>query len=187
MNCSHESKDLKPCTSERSVANLKYKFKTKRCGSCQAVLWSKEIDTDFHQWLTKQKKSFRNRFVLQKIQINQDLVSFAEELASSRCTNVSSVYQAALACYFVFAPKHEGWREVLDEAKAESTSPSTLISKLDVNPSMFLEIEANSKLFDMTNSAVASWAIGHVLQVALEAKTAIDQEVRNFVDAALAA
>ncbi|MDQ3231637.1 MAG: hypothetical protein M3Q07_07435 [Pseudobdellovibrionaceae bacterium] len=163
MECNH-SKSAEAKT-KRLVAGLEFTTTAKRCEECEATLWSKENETEFQAWLGKQKKSHRDRFVIQKVQIPVELVYFASELAKSHYTTESDVYQAALACYFMFVPSKEGWKDVLDSEEYNTDGPS-VGKKIQTNPSLFLMIESNAKLFDIPNNAVAAWAISRVLKAA---------------------
>ena len=190
MECVHaNTRDYK---ATKTVAGLEYQYSTKQCAACDSVLWSPQNEANFHKWLGDQKKSKRDRFVLQKLLIPRELVEFAEKLAASRCTKVSNVYQAALACYFVYAPTRQGWKEALDDENFANHDEAETINKVEVNPNMFLTIEGNAKLFKMTNSAIASWAVSRVLQAALKGQQAlerneIEQDILAIVFTTLAA
>jgi hypothetical protein len=192
MECKHT--DTREHKAIRTVSGLDFSYSTRQCNKCHSVIWSHENEVTFHEWLMEQKRHHRDKFVLQKIHIPCDLMTFSEQIARARCTSVSNVYQAALACYFVYIPTKKGWQEILDGHVYTNSNSTSTISKLDVNPSMFLAIEANAKLFDLTASAVASWAISRVLQAALRAYQNTESEgeelalnVYSVINTALAA
>lgn len=160
-SCNHKGQNLKSFKGTKTVAGLSFKYSTQKCSDCDSVLWSKENESSFHRWLSSQKKENRDRFILQKVEISNDIVELAKELALNHYKTESNVYQAALSVYFTFLPTVEGYRELVDSCTVSNTN--TEQKKIQVNPGLFLTIESNAKLFGLTNSSVAAWAINHVL------------------------
>lgn len=173
MNCKHNN--TRAHEASRDVAGLKFEYSTVKCQDCDAVLWSPENETEWQRWLVNQKEEHRDKFFVQKLAIPTDLIAFAQDLADEHGTAISNVYQAALACYFVYAPK-KGWLEALDSDFFASTGPTTSVGKVEVNPQVFVKIDSNAKLFDLARNAVASWAISRVLRAAVIGRQLAEQQ-----------
>ena len=177
--CDH--KETKSVDAVKEVAGLAYFYSTKECVECGSVLWSQGIENQFQAWLGDQRKSNPDKFVVQKVLIPGDLAAFASELAEVNHSNESAVFQACLSLYFVLGAKRPELSKAIDGVTPGSDS--LIPKKFRVNPKLFVKLDANAKLFDLSMNEVASWVIQRVLWAA----RAGIQATREELEFALAA
>lgn len=161
--CKHEH--IISVNQQKEIAGLTFTYESKQCEECKKVLWNPENETQFRNWLNVQKKENRDRFIVQKIQISDHLIEFANQLANRHHCNVSSVYRVCLSLYFVYGEFNPNIVSHIDSISVSENNTSSQ-KKVVVNPSVFVKMESNAKLFNMNMNEVASWVIQRVLTLA---------------------
>jgi len=177
MNCVHSTTINTEAT--RDVAGLKFEYHTKECANCRAVLWSQENDRQFQDWLCKERREHRDKFTIQKVHLPEELVSFAEELASRHLRNASSVYQACLSLYFT----KPAFTERIENIEQDFIGVTKTV-KFRVNPRMFIKVDANAKLFNIDKNEVAAWIIQRVLWLAKQDNDCTAEDIESILMAA---
>jgi hypothetical protein len=180
MTCNHVKTESTKAT--KDIAGLTFNYDTKQCVQCGSILWSEETEKQFQAWLGEKRRKNPNKFVIQKVSLPSVLVDFANELALKNQSTESAVYQACLSLYFVLGASRPSLIEKIDALEHKFEGP-IVQKKFRVSPKLFVKVNSNARLFDLSMNEVASWVIERILFAAM-----CDMEqTRNELEYALAA
>jgi len=172
IECSH--KDLKNETHERKFQDEVFKYKSKTCLDCGAVLWNEVNEKKFNSWLIDLYKQKRHLFQVQ-YNLSENVIQCVDKLSERFPWIDQSLLIRALVVLNLDVVEEN--QEILNlvEGHLESedykhlTSGAMIAKKLQFKPNGMQEILAYSGMLKVRPSKIIEESINRILLLGIKA------------------